>query len=89
MRDRISRTALFGDMVSGDLVVGKESRKGMRRILERVRSGSFARLWIADRRRGYPELRRRLAGEPGRLVERVGRKLAGVAHAPRSAGKSP
>jgi len=80
MRKRISRTALFGDLTRGELAVSAGTRSGMRRILKDVRSGAFARAWLADRRGGHPILRRRLTEESDRAIERVGRKLRRVAH---------
>jgi ketol-acid reductoisomerase len=80
MRKRISRTALFGDLTRGGLVVGAGTRVGMRRILRDVRSGAFARAWLADGRKGHPALRRRLAEESQRAIERVGGRLKRVAH---------
>ena len=84
MRERISRTALFGDLTRGDLVIGDEARAGMRRILEDVRSGKFARELLEEQRGGGKVIERRLAEEAGRPIERVGRELADVAHEPPS-----
>ncbi len=80
MRERISRTALFGDLTRGDLVIGQESRDGMRAILRSVRDGTFAREFLDDDREGGRELRRRLEETLGRTIEKVGKDLASVAH---------
>jgi ketol-acid reductoisomerase len=80
MRERISRTALYGDLTRGDLAVGAASRDGMRQILRQVRDGSFAGELMRDERAGGTELRRRLAEESGRMIEEVGERLASVAH---------
>jgi ketol-acid reductoisomerase len=81
MRERISRTALFGDMTRGDRVVGPGVREAMKEILEEVRDGTFAREQAGDAEGGDAILRRRLEEESRRLIEDVGRRLAPVAHA--------
>lgn len=80
MRKRISRTALFGDLTRGGLAVGEGMRGGMRKVLRGVRTGAFARDWLADGRSGHRVLKKRLAEESDRAIERVGRRLRRVAH---------
>lgn len=48
MRAEVSDTAEFGDYVSGNRVIGQEARTAMKDILDDVRSGAFARRWIAE-----------------------------------------
>src|SRR5881409_124597 len=48
MRRGISGTALFGDLTRGPRVIGEASRAAMRRILEEIRSGDFAREWMKE-----------------------------------------
>jgi ketol-acid reductoisomerase len=55
-RDAISRTALYGDFTRGPRVINEESRAAMRRSLEEIRSGAFAREWLAEARAGRPRL---------------------------------
>jgi ketol-acid reductoisomerase len=45
-----------------------------------VRTGAFARDWLADGRSGHRVLKKRLAEESDRAIERVGRRLRRVAH---------
>ena len=52
MRDRISNTAEYGDLTRGPRVIGDAARAEMQRILDEVRSGAFAREWIAEHRAG-------------------------------------
>jgi len=54
MRERISHTALYGDLTRGPRVVGEASRAAMRTVLDEIQSGVFAREWMA------PEARARL-----------------------------
>ncbi len=80
MRERISRTALFGDLTRGDAVIGEEARAGMRRILADVRNGTFAEELLEEQRSGGKNIERRMREESERLLEEVGEKLADVAH---------
>ncbi len=75
MRRQISDTAEFGDYRAGTRIVGDASREAMRQVLAEIRSGVFARDWIAEAAAGAPALvlgRSRTAAHP---VETVGRVL--------------
>jgi ketol-acid reductoisomerase len=52
MRRGISGTALFGDLTRGPRVVGSPSRAEMESLLAEIRSGAFAREWLAEVARG-------------------------------------
>src|SRR5258705_11585032 len=58
MRYSISNTAEYGDMTRGKRVVTEESRAAMRKILEEIQSGEFAREWIAENHAGGENLAR-------------------------------
>jgi ketol-acid reductoisomerase len=75
MRQGVSDTAEFGDYVSGDRVVGEESRIAMRKILEEVRSGAFAQRWIEEASSGGESFLQRRSGEETHQLEAVGRDL--------------
>ena len=87
MRERISRTALYGDMTRGDRIIGPETRKAMRAVLEEVRDGTFAADLLDDERKGSPALTRALREERERLIEEVGERLRAIAHAPHGGGR--
>jgi len=75
MRDAISDTAEYGDLTRGKRVVGAETEAAMRKVLEDIRSGAFAREWVLENRAGTPVLdaeRRRSAEHP---IETVGAQL--------------
>ncbi len=75
MRYSISDTAEYGDLTRGAKVIGPEMRAAMKRILEDVRSGEFAREWILENRAGRPVLHARRNQEAAHLIERVGGEL--------------
>jgi ketol-acid reductoisomerase len=75
MRWSISDTAEYGDLTRGERVITPAVREEMRRLLADIRSGSFAREWIAESRAGAPrfnELRRAAKEHP---IEKVGAQL--------------
>jgi ketol-acid reductoisomerase len=75
MRYSISDTAEYGDLTRGPRVVDEHVRERMRELLDDIRSGVFAREWIAEMDAGEPHLRelREQAGE--QRLEEVGREL--------------
>jgi len=75
MRWSISDTAEFGDYLSGPRVVDEHVRGEMRAILDEIRSGAFAKTWIADMENGEAELQRRRAEAAGKQIETVGEEL--------------
>ena len=75
MRRSVSDTAEYGDYTRGPRVITPAVREAMRRILEEIQSGQFAREWIAECRGGagrFAELRRAGTQHP---IERVGAVL--------------
>jgi ketol-acid reductoisomerase len=75
MRWSISDTAEYGDYLSGPRVIDEHVRAQMRQLLEEIRSGAFAKTWIADMDNGEQDLRRRRAEAAGRQIETVGEEL--------------
>ncbi|MBM4350191.1 MAG: ketol-acid reductoisomerase [Deltaproteobacteria bacterium] len=75
MRYSVSDTAEYGDLTRGKRIITEETRQEMKRILEEVRNGQFAREWIIENRVGRPvftALRKKEAEHP---IETVGKKL--------------
>ncbi len=75
MRDRISNTAEWGDLSVGPRLVSDEARNEMKRILEDVRSGKFAREWIAECKSGGNNFRRLHDADADSLYERAGKTV--------------
>ena len=78
MRHSISNTAEYGDMTRGPRVIGPESRAAMRKILDDIQSGEFAKEWIAENRAGGENFNRMREEATGKQVEEVGRELRGM-----------
>ncbi|MBM4340064.1 MAG: ketol-acid reductoisomerase [Deltaproteobacteria bacterium] len=75
MRYSVSDTAEYGDLTRGKRIITQETRQEMKRILQEVQNGNFAREWIIENRVGRPvftALRKKEAEHP---IEAVGKKL--------------
>ncbi len=75
MRESISDTAEYGDMVKGKKVITAETRKNMKKILEDIQNGSFAKEWIEENKAGRPVYNAIKKKEAEHLIEKVGAKL--------------
>lgn len=74
---RISNTAEYGAYLTGPRIIGEPSRAAMDTVLAEVRSGDFVRRLMADYDAGSPDLLARRQSLSERLIEAVGRRLAG------------
>jgi ketol-acid reductoisomerase len=75
MRDSISNTAEYGDLTRGEVVVGDETRKAMKKVLKQIQSGAFAKERITENKKGgkkFAKLREAAKQHP---VEKVGEQL--------------
>jgi ketol-acid reductoisomerase len=75
MRSSISNTAEYGDYTRGKRVITQETRASMRKILQEIQSGDFAREWIAENRAGQESFKRMRAEQADSQVEHVGADL--------------
>jgi ketol-acid reductoisomerase len=75
MRYSISTTAEYGDLTRGPRIVNDAVRAEMRRILEEIRSGAFAKEWMDEYRAGLPTFTRLEAAGEAHPIEAVGARL--------------
>ncbi len=75
MRYSVSDTAEYGDYVSGPRVITAGVKKEMKRLLEAIQDGSFARSWITENQSGRKEFQRLRKEHADHQLERVGEKL--------------
>jgi len=75
MRYSISNTAKFGDVTRGPRIVTDETRREMKRILEEIQSGRFAKEWILENKAGRPVFNALLKKGTAHPIEEVGTKL--------------
>jgi ketol-acid reductoisomerase len=81
MRYSISDVAEYGDLTRGPRVVDDHVKESMRKILEEIRSGAFAKELFADDeagRPGFAQLRKDAAVD-GKQLEEVGKELRALA----------
>ena len=74
MRYSVSDTAEHGDYTGGPRLITEETRAEMRSMLDDIRSGSFAKAWIAENEKGRPWFDAKRA--PSRRTDRTGRGRA-------------
>ena len=75
MRYSISNTAEYGDYTRGPRIISPEVKAEMKRVLDDIQSGRFARDWVLENAAGqasFKAMRRRGAEHP---VEQIGAKL--------------
>jgi ketol-acid reductoisomerase len=75
MRYSVSDTAEYGDLTRGPRVIGDTTREAMAKLLADIRSGDFAREWIAEDDAGRPNFERLRAAANDSQIEAVGRPL--------------
>jgi ketol-acid reductoisomerase len=75
MRYSISDTAEYGDLSRGKRIITEETRQTMKKILEEIQTGEFAREWILENQAGRPMFKARREMEKRLLIEEVGGRL--------------
>ena len=75
MRYSVSNTAEYGDYTRGPRIVTDETKKEMKKILEEIRSGQFARDWILENKAGAPSFKATRRRERLHGVEVIGKQL--------------
>jgi ketol-acid reductoisomerase len=78
MRYSVSDTAKYGDAVSGKRVVDDLTKANMKKILEEIQDGTFAKDWILENRAGRPKMKKWVETERDQLIEKVGSNLRGM-----------
>lgn len=75
MRYSISDTAEYGDLTRGPRIINEATRAEMKKILEEIRSGAFAKEWVAEYEAGCPNFNRLREKDRDHLIEKVGKRL--------------
>ena len=75
MRYSVSNTAEYGDYKSGPRVVTSETKAEMKRILDDIQSGRFARDWMLENKAGAPSFKATRRREQAHQIETVGKEL--------------
>ncbi|MFO1242866.1 MAG: ketol-acid reductoisomerase [Rickettsiales bacterium] len=75
MRYSVSNTAEYGDYKTGPRVVTEETKKEMKRVLQDIQSGRFARDWMLENKAGAPSFKATRAMQAAHPIEEIGEKL--------------
>lgn len=75
MRDSISNTAEYGDYVTGPRIVTEETKKEMKRVLEDIQTGRFARDFILENQSNKAFMTATRRNEAAHEIEVVGGQL--------------
>ena len=75
MRYSISNTAEYGDLTRGPKIITERTRAEMKKILADIRSGKFAREWVAEYKSGMKKFNALYKKDYNCQLEKVGRKL--------------
>ena len=75
MRYSISNTAEYGDLTRGPRVVNQQTKAEMKRILQEIQSGQFAKEWRAEYEGGLKNFKRLYEADNNHPVEVTGRRL--------------
>jgi ketol-acid reductoisomerase len=75
MRYSVSNTAEYGDYTRGNRIVTDETRAEMRKILNEIQTGQFARDWMLENKANAPAFKATRRRERLHPIEEVGRKL--------------
>jgi len=75
MRYSISDTAEHGDYTGGPRIVTDATRQEMKRMLDEIRNGTYAKNWVAENENGRPWFNKKRHQEQTQLIEQVGAGL--------------
>ena len=75
MRFSVSDTAEYGDYVTSKRIVTEETRKEMRKVLDEIQNGEFAKAWIVENMTGRPVFNKRKEQELNHPIVTVGKNL--------------
>jgi ketol-acid reductoisomerase len=75
MRYSVSDTAEYGDYVSGPRLIDAKVKDTMKKVLEDIQNGTFAKRWIDENENGRPWFNETRKRETEGQIETVGEKL--------------
>jgi ketol-acid reductoisomerase len=74
----VSNTAEYGGLTRGPRVVTEQTKQEMKRILEEIQTGRFAREFVTENQAGAPTIKAMRRISQGHQIEQVGEKLRGM-----------
>ncbi len=74
----VSNTAEYGGLTRGSRIVNEETRQEMRRILDEIQTGKFAREFVAENQAGATTIKAMRRLSKNHPIEEVGSRLRGM-----------
>lgn len=71
----VSDTAEYGGLTRGKDIVDADTKERMKKVLEDVQNGSFAKEWIEENKNGIPNLKQLRSELDSTEIEKVGKQL--------------
>ena len=78
MRYSVSDTAQYGDQMVGKRIINQETRLEMKKVLEEIQNGQFAKAWLLENEVNRPAFNAVARREENHLIEKVGKELRGM-----------
>ena len=75
MRHSISDTAEYGDFSRGSRIINSDTKKEMKKVLDEIQSGAFAKEWMSQAREGSPFLKEKREEASKHQIEEIGKSL--------------
>ncbi|MFZ5592266.1 MAG: ketol-acid reductoisomerase, partial [Bacillota bacterium] len=75
MRYSISNTAEYGDYMVGRRIINEDTRKEMKKVLQEIQDGEFAKQWILENQANRPVFNAIRKREQEHPIEKVGAQL--------------
>jgi ketol-acid reductoisomerase len=75
MNYSISNTAEYGEYVTGPKLIDARVKAEMKRVLDDIQSGRFAREWVLENKAGQPSFKAMRARAAAHPIEEVGERL--------------
>lgn len=75
MHQFVSETAKYGDITRGSRVIDGHVRASMKKILDEIQSGAFAKEWVLENQAGRPQYAKLLERDKNHPIEKVGEEL--------------
>lgn len=78
MRYSVSDTAQYGDQMIGKRIVNQQTRDEMKKVLEEIQNGQFAKNWLLENQVNRPTFNAIARKEESHQIEKVGEELRGM-----------
>lgn len=75
MLEFVSDTAAYGDHTRGPRVIDARTKENMKKILEEIQSGAFAKEWKEEADKGLPNFKAAEERDKNHQIEKVGKEL--------------